>query len=137
MVKNNHVPAPDMMESILQEIGLGYVAGKFKEEQVDIVVMSATDKDLIKLGARTIGQRVRLRDICRRRYYDTANNNTHCCGSYSNTTTTRPNTISSMQTLGQEERSFLFSPMSSGNDGHRSSSIRRASSSTTTGKNDE
>ena len=96
--------------------------------------MSATDKDLIKLGVRIIGQCVRLMDICRRRYYDTTNNNTHVCGSYSYTTTTRPNTTSYIQTLGREERSFLFSPRSGGNNGHRSSSSRHASSSTTTRK---
>ena len=68
MAENNHVPAPDMMESVLQGIGLGYVSGKFKEEKVDIgVVMSAADKDLIKLGVRSIGQCIRLRDICRRK----------------------------------------------------------------------
>ena len=43
MVENNHVYAPYMMESLLQEIGLGYVAGKFKEEKVDAgVIMLAT-----------------------------------------------------------------------------------------------
>ena len=83
--------------------------------------MSATDKDLIKPGVRTIRQRARRRDICIRRYYDTINNNIHGCGSYSNTTTTRPNTTSSMQALGREERSFFFSPKSVGNNGHRSS----------------
>ena len=126
------------MESVLQEIGPGYVAGKFKEENADVgVVMSATDGDLIKLGVRGIGQSVRLRDICRRRYYDTTNNNTHGCGSYSYNTTTRPNATLSKQTLGREERSFLFSPRSSGNNGHCSSSSLRASSSTTTRKNAE
>ena len=91
MAENNHVPAPGMMQSVLQEIGLGYVAGKFKAEKVHIgVVMSATDEYLIKLGVRTIGQSVRLIDIYRRRYYDTTNSNTYGCGSYSYTTTTRP-----------------------------------------------
>ena len=126
MVENKHVHAPDTMESVLQEIELGYVAGKFKEEKVDIgVAMSATEKDLIKLGDRT---------IFRRRYYDTTNNNTDGCGSYSYTTTTN-NTTSSMKTLGREERSFLFFPRTYGNNGHRSSSSRRTSSSTTTRKN--
>ena len=127
MVENKHVHAPDTMESLLQEIGLGYVAGKFKEEKVGIgVATSATEKDLIKLGART---------ICRRRNYDTTNNNTDGCGSYSYTTTTKSNTTSSMQTLGREEKSFLFFPTTYGNNGHRSSSSRRTSSSTTTRKN--
>ena len=31
LVESNHVPASDMMESVLQEIGLGYVADKFKD----------------------------------------------------------------------------------------------------------
>ena len=137
MAKNNRVPAPEMMESLLQEIGHGYIAGKFKEEKVDIgVVMSATDEDLIKRCVRTIGQSVRVRNICRRRYYDTTNNNTHSCGSYSYTTTARLNAASSMQTLGREGRTFLFTSRSSGNNGHRSSSSRRASS-TATRKNAE
>ena len=43
MVENNYVHAPYMMESVLQEIGLGYVPGKFKEEKVDTgVIMLAT-----------------------------------------------------------------------------------------------
>ena len=125
-----------MMESVFQEIGFGYVAGKFKEEKVDIgFVMSATDEDFIKLGVRTIGQLVRLSDICRRRYYDSTNNNTNGCGSYSYASTTRSNTTSSMQTLGREEGSFSFFPRSGGNNGHHSSSSCCASSSTTTRKN--
>ena len=133
MEENKHFPAPGMLESVLQEIGLGYVAGKFKEGKVDIgVAMSATHKDLIKFGVRTTGKCVRLGDTCRRRYYDTTDNNTHGCGSYSYTTTTRPNTTVSMQTLGREKRSFLFFPRSSGNIGYRSPSSRCASSSSTT-----
>ena len=43
MVENNHVHAPYMMESVLQEIGLGHVPGKFTEEKVDTgVIMLAT-----------------------------------------------------------------------------------------------
>ena len=135
MEENRHFPAPGMLESALQEIGLGYVAGKFKEGKVDIgVAMSVTDKDLIKFGVRNTVKCVRLTDTCRRRYYDTTDNNTHDCGSYSYTTTTRPNTTVSIQILGREERSLLFFPRSSGNIGYRSSSSRRASSSTTTRK---
>ena len=56
MAENNHAPAPDMIQSVLQEIGLDYVAGKFKEEKVDVgVVNSGTDEDLKKLGVRIIG----------------------------------------------------------------------------------
>ena len=42
MVENNHVHAPDMMELVLQEIGLGYAAGKFNEEKVDTGVIILT-----------------------------------------------------------------------------------------------
>ena len=39
---------------------------KFEDEKVDFnVIMSASDVDLIQLGVRTIGDRVRLRDVCR------------------------------------------------------------------------
>ena len=42
---------------------------KFEDEKVDFnVIMSASDVDLIQLGVRTIGDRVRLRDACRRVY---------------------------------------------------------------------
>ena len=42
---------------------------KFEDEKVDFnVIMSASDVDLIQLGVRTIGDRVRLRDVCRRVY---------------------------------------------------------------------
>ena len=42
---------------------------KFEGEKVDFnVIMSASDVDLIQLGVRTIGDRVRLRDACRRVY---------------------------------------------------------------------
>ena len=42
---------------------------KFEDEKVDFnVIRLASDEDLIRLGVRTIGERVRLRDACRRVY---------------------------------------------------------------------
>ena len=61
------------MEAILHKIGLGYLAGNFLTEKVDIAVaMLATDEDLTKLEVRNIGQRVKLKKTCRRRYYTTS-----------------------------------------------------------------
>ena len=38
---------------------------KFEDERVDFnVIMSDSDEDLIRLGVRTIGDRVRLRESC-------------------------------------------------------------------------
>ena len=54
---------------ILDKIGLNLVTKKFQDEEVDIkVVMSASDEDLIRLGARTIGDKIRIREACRRVY---------------------------------------------------------------------
>ena len=54
---------------ILDKIGVNLVTKKFQDEKVDIkVVMSASDEDMIRLGARTIGDKIRLREACRRVY---------------------------------------------------------------------
>ena len=54
---------------ILHKIGLNLVTKKFQDEKVDIKgVMSASDEDLIRLGARTVGDKIRLREVCRRAY---------------------------------------------------------------------
>ena len=38
---------------------------KFEDERVDFnVIMSDSDEDLIRLGVRNIGDRVRLRESC-------------------------------------------------------------------------
>ena len=91
------------MEQILQEIGLGYAIEKFKENKVDYnIVLAASDDDLIKLGVRTIGDRIRLRELCRRR---------HIHGS-STSYEGAPVTITPHR-QGREERALLFTPRNS------------------------
>ena len=55
------------MNEILQSLGMSMLSKKFEDEMVDFnVILSASDEDLIRLGA--IGDRVKLRDACRRVY---------------------------------------------------------------------
>ena len=57
------------MNEVLQSLRMSMLSQKFEDEWVDFnVIMSASDEDLIRLGVRTIGDRVRLRDACRRIY---------------------------------------------------------------------
>ena len=49
------------MNEILQSM----LSQKFEDERVDFnVIMSDSDEDLIRLGVRNIGDRVRLRESC-------------------------------------------------------------------------
>ena len=58
------------VERVLNDVGLATLLPKFIIERVDVnVILAATDQDLIRLGIRTIGDRCRLRDACRRRRY--------------------------------------------------------------------
>ena len=96
---NDHVSLETIFE-ILDKLGLNLVTKKFQDEKIDIkLVMSASDEDLIRLGVRTIGDRIRSREACRRVY--TANSSL------------RPLDIISQEIstnrLGLEERSFIFS----------------------------
>ena len=55
---NDHVILEIIFE-ILDKLGLNLVTKKFQDEKVDIkVVMSTPDEDLIRLGVRTIGDRM-------------------------------------------------------------------------------
>ena len=57
------------MNETLQSLGMTMLSKKFEDERVDFnVTMSALDEDLIRLEVRTISDRVRLRDDCRRVY---------------------------------------------------------------------
>ena len=97
--------------------------------------MSASDKDLIRIGVRTIGDRIRLREACRRVY--TANSPLRPLDISQGISTNKP---------GLEERLFLFSPSFERNNGslqkkRRSrssgaagSSTRRAANRTWTGQ---
>lgn len=59
------------MEKILEEINLGTLIERFKEERIDPESVAAlTDQDLSRLGVQTIGDRVRLRTLCQRKLAD-------------------------------------------------------------------
>ena len=85
---NDHVSLETIFE-ILDKLGLNLVTKKFQDEKVDIkVVISASDEDLIRLGVRTIGDRIRLREACRRVY--TANSSLQPLNISQETSTNRP-----------------------------------------------
>lgn len=84
------------MEVILQELGLGTLIDRFSEERVDPdVLVSLNDNELVRLGVNTIGERVRLRELCRKKLADS-----------------QPGTQSRSSVLAQE-RSLLFAPSTS------------------------
>ena len=121
---NDHVSLETIFE-ILDKLGLNLVTKKFQDEKVDIkVVISASDEDLIRLGVRTIGDRIRLREACRRVY--TANSSLRPLNISQETSTNRP---------GLEERSFLFSPSFGRNNGNRQRKRRSRSSGATGSSN--
>ena len=75
------------------------VSKKFQDEKFDIkVVMLASDEDLIRLGVRTVGGKIRLRKACRK---VTANSSLRPLDISHGKSTNRP---------GLEKRLFLFSP---------------------------
>ena len=114
---NDHVSLETIFE-ILDKIGLNLVTKKFQDEKVDIkVVISASNEYLIKLGVRTIGDRIRLREACRRIY--TANSSLRPLDISQEISTNKPSL---------EERSFLFSPSFGRNNGSRRKKSRSRSS---------
>ena len=97
---NNHVSLETIFE-ILDKLGLNLVNKKFQDKKVDTkVVISASNEDLIRLGIRTIGDGIRLREACRRIY--AVNSSLRPLGIRQEISINRP---------GLEERSFLFSPL--------------------------
>lgn len=54
------------MEKILEELGLGTLTERFKEERIEPdIVLAMTDGELTRLGISTMGDRIRLRRTCR------------------------------------------------------------------------
>ena len=54
------------MEVILQQLGLANLLRRFEDERVDEkIVLSSTDSELSRLGVSTIGDRIRLRELCK------------------------------------------------------------------------
>ena len=55
------------MEGLLRELNLSNLIEKFKEERIDKdAILNAIDSDLIRLGVTTIGDRIRIRELCRK-----------------------------------------------------------------------
>ena len=114
---NDHVSLEIIFET-LDKLGLNLVTKKFQDEKVDIkVVISASNEYLIKLGVRTIGDRIRLREACRRIY--TANSSLRPLDISQEISTNKPSL---------EERSFLLSPSFGRNNGSRRKKSRSRSS---------
>jgi hypothetical protein len=54
------------MEHILQQLNMGTLIEKFREQKMDpSVILSSSDSELARLGVSTIGDRVRLRELCK------------------------------------------------------------------------
>ena len=55
------------MDKILRELNLGTLVDRFDAEKIEPDnVISASDSELTRLGVSTIGDRIRLRDLCSR-----------------------------------------------------------------------
>ena len=56
------------MDKILEEAGLSTLLPRFKDERIEPeLILAMTDAELTRLGVTTIGDRVRLRSICRKK----------------------------------------------------------------------
>ena len=95
------------MEDILNKAGLSELLQRFIAENVEPeTITAATDLDLIRLGVATIGDRVRLREACRKRKkepHQSDTNNSSGAFEYGDTSSVR-----------NSERRSLFQPRISG-----------------------
>ena len=95
---NDHGSLETIFE-ILHKLGLNMISKKFQDEKFDIkVAMLASDEDLKRLGVRTVGDRIRLREAFRK---VTANSSLRPLDISQGKSTNRP---------GLEKRLFLISP---------------------------
>ena len=80
------------MEQILQSLNLGTLLGRFQEQRMEPeTVLAASDQELVRLGVSTIGDRVRIRDACKKKVEE--------------------NNVSTSQTDAvREERLSIFNP---------------------------
>ena len=54
------------LEKLLEKVGLGNLLSSFVHEKLDCqTLLGLSEKELIRLGVNTIGDRVRLRQACR------------------------------------------------------------------------
>ena len=65
------------MLSVLRKLELGTLIDSFKAERIDVdAILSATDGELIRLGVDTIGDRIRIRDLCKKEKLETTSGST-------------------------------------------------------------
>ena len=56
------------MDDILPELNLGTLVDRFNAEKVEVdTVISVSDSELARLSVCTIGERIRLRNLCKAR----------------------------------------------------------------------
>ena len=61
------------MEQIIQTVNLASLLDRFQVQRMEVESMlAASDQDLIRLGVSTIGDRIRLRDACRKKVEENA-----------------------------------------------------------------
>ena len=95
------------MDSILDQLSLGTLSDNFVNERIDPgVALSMSDSALADLGVNTIGDRIRLRELCSKyvsnqRQTDEDDENAAASG----TTLSRRESV-------RQERSLLFQPSS-------------------------
>jgi len=111
---------------LLSSVGLFTLVPKFEEEKVDFnVILSAGDEDLIRLGVTTIGDRVRLRDACRRASQYSSTSSSSALSSHSQSGGNVGSSGSdrlfqqSYHENISEERRHLFSPRNSTSRGNK------------------
>lgn len=99
------------MESVLRKLDLGTLIESFKAERIDIdAILSATDGELIRLGVDAIGDRIRIRDLCKKKKLESTTTN----GSTSSTSALAPGS-------SRQERLALFNPRNPGRKTDQSS----------------
>ncbi len=56
------------MEGILRSLGMETILGRFQAQRMELhTTLAACDQELVRLGVSTIGDRIRLRDTCKRK----------------------------------------------------------------------
>jgi hypothetical protein len=61
------------MEQILQAMNLGTLLGGFQAQRMEVDdVLAESDQELIRMGVSTIGDRIRLREACRKKVEENA-----------------------------------------------------------------
>ena len=80
------------MEQILQSLNLGTLYARFQEQRIEPeTLLAASDQELVRLGISTIGDRIRIRDACKKKLEEN-------------------DTATSQATAVREERRSLFNP---------------------------